>query len=91
MNDKTRDSGSGATSSFGFGPVNYALIAAGVAVVIAGYVILDGGSVTAAPLLLVLGYMVLLPAGILVGWKTIGGSSARRADPSPGADPKKGE
>lgn len=58
---------------FAFGPVNYALIIAGVAAAIYGYVLLNRGSVTAAPILLVLGYAVLLPAGIMVGWKSLGG------------------
>lgn len=51
---------------FGYGPVNLGLFLAGVAVVIAGYVFLDRGSVTAAPILLVLGYAVLLPMAIFL-------------------------
>jgi hypothetical protein len=46
--------------------VNYALFAAAVAAVVAGYVLLARGSITLAPVLLVLGYVVLLPAAILV-------------------------
>jgi len=46
-------------------------LAAGAIVAIAGYVLLDRGSITAAPMLLVLGYAVLLPAGILAGWRRI--------------------
>jgi len=57
---------------FAFGPVNYALLAVGVIVVIWGYLLLDRGSITAAPLLLVIGYAVLLPTGILAGWRRIG-------------------
>lgn len=60
------------TGPFAFGPVNYALILAGVAAAIFGYVLLNRGSVTAAPILLILGYAVLLPAGIMVGWKSLG-------------------
>lgn len=56
---------------FAFGPLNYALLAAGAVAVVAGYVLLDRGSATAAPLLLVLGYAVLLPAGILAGWRRL--------------------
>ena len=55
-----------------FGPINYAVMAAGVVAIVAGYVLLDGGSVTAAPLFLVLGYGVLLPAGIIIGWGSLG-------------------
>jgi hypothetical protein len=54
---------------FRFGPVNYAAMGAGALAIVAGYVLLDGGSVTAAPILLILGYMVLLPAGIMLGWR----------------------
>ena len=55
---------------FRFGPVNYALLGGGLAAIALGYALLDGGSVTAAPLLLTLGYVILLPLGILLGWKT---------------------
>jgi hypothetical protein len=52
---------------FAFAPINYALFGAAMAAIIAGYVLLGRGSVTAAPLLLVLGYVVLVPAALLVG------------------------
>lgn len=57
---------------FAFGLANYALMAAGAAAIVVGYILLDGGSVTAAPLLLVLGYAVLLPLGIILGWRSLG-------------------
>jgi uncharacterized membrane protein HdeD (DUF308 family) len=47
--------------------MNWVLLLAGVVAVLFGYVLLNRGSVTAAPVLLVLGYMVLLPAGLLAG------------------------
>jgi len=47
--------------------MNWALLFAGVVAVLFGYVLLNRGSVTAAPVLLVLGYMVLIPAGLLAG------------------------
>jgi len=40
--------------------------------IIAGYVTLDRGSVTAAPLLLILGYVVLLPVGLMLGSRRLG-------------------
>ena len=46
-------------------PVNYALMGAGLVALAAGFVLLAGGSVTAAPLLLALGYVVLIPIGII--------------------------
>jgi hypothetical protein len=42
------------------------LLAAAVAALVAGYVMLAQGSTTAAPLLLVLGYCVLLPLGLIL-------------------------
>lgn len=55
-----------------FGAVNYAAFALGLTSIAAGYVLLDRGSVTAAPLLLILGYAVLLPAGLILGWRRLG-------------------
>jgi hypothetical protein len=45
---------------------NYAIMAGGLAVIIAGFISLAGGSITLAPILLVLGYCVLIPVGLLV-------------------------
>jgi len=53
-------------SGFAFGTANYALFAAAAAAIVGGYVLLGRGSVTAAPFLLVLGYLVLIPAAFLV-------------------------
>ena len=47
-----------------FGPRNFAFLAAGVACVAVGYWLLAGGSTTAAPILLVLGYCVFFPVGL---------------------------
>jgi len=52
---------------FGFGRVNIALLTAGVVAVFVGYRFLGNGSTTIAPLLLILGYAVLVPAGLLWG------------------------
>lgn len=48
-----------------FTKVNAILGAAGVASLAVGYTLLAQGSITAAPLLLVLGYVVLLPMAII--------------------------
>jgi hypothetical protein len=48
-----------------FSRLNWILLALGLACVIAGYVLLADGSTVAAPLLLVLGYVVLIPLGIM--------------------------
>lgn len=52
---------------FGLGPLNFGLFGAGVVAIVVGYWLLDRGSITAAPILLVLGYAVFFPAGLLLG------------------------
>jgi hypothetical protein len=47
-----------------FGPRNLVLLAAALAALVVGYVLLAGGSTAVAPLLLVLGYCVLFPLGL---------------------------
>lgn len=54
---------------FRWGAFNSSLLAAGVAVLAAGYVSLSKGSLTLAPVLLVTGYCVLIPASLLVRGK----------------------
>ncbi len=44
---------------------NYYLLMAGLAVIILGFVSLGMGSITLAPILLVLGYCVIVPVAIL--------------------------
>lgn len=46
-------------------PVNYGLMGAGLASLAAGFILLAEGSTVAAPLLLTLGYVVLIPLGII--------------------------
>ncbi len=64
MNDSTTDSQD--TRPLRFGPRNAILAVLGVGCLAGGYALLSGGSITAAPLLLVLGYVVLLPLAILL-------------------------
>lgn len=45
---------------------NYAIMGAGIVTIVAGFVSLASGSITLAPILLVLGYCVLIPVGLLV-------------------------
>lgn len=54
-----------ARASLRFSTINWILLGAGAASIAAGYVMLAGGSTVAAPLLLVLGYVVLIPLGII--------------------------
>ncbi|MGY8779712.1 MAG: hypothetical protein ACKVIN_16530 [Longimicrobiales bacterium] len=54
-----------APSALTFTRVNAMLGAAGLVALTAGYWLLGQGSITTAPLLLVLGYLVLLPMAII--------------------------
>jgi hypothetical protein len=53
-------------ASLRFSLINYVLLALGLAAIVGGYVLLAQGSTVAAPLLLVLGYVVLIPLGIIL-------------------------
>ena len=55
-----------AESSLRFGPLNLGLLAGGLAAVVAGFMLLGAGTTVAAPLLLVLGFAVLVPLGIIL-------------------------
>jgi uncharacterized membrane protein HdeD (DUF308 family) len=54
------------TGTFAFTRKNYLTLLAGLVVIIMGYITLRMGSITLAPLLLVLGYCVIIPIGILL-------------------------
>jgi hypothetical protein len=51
---------------FRWGILNTLFLAAGVVMLLGGYVSLSRGSITLAPLLLVTGYCALIPAALLV-------------------------
>ncbi len=57
---------SGPQSRLQFGTTNLALLTGAVVALAAGYVLLAQGSTAAAPVLLVLGYCVLLPLGLIL-------------------------
>ncbi len=48
------------------GRKNYIILAVGLAMIVAGFISLSGGSITLAPLLLVLGYCAVIPLGLLL-------------------------
>lgn len=52
-------------AALSFSAINGILLAAGFASIIAGYALLGRGSNVLAPVLLVLGYAVLIPLGII--------------------------
>jgi hypothetical protein len=45
---------------------NYLLLGAGLVTIIAGFISLNAGSITLAPVLLILGYCVLIPLALLL-------------------------
>jgi hypothetical protein len=51
---------------FNWGLGNSLVLGLGLLVLVAGYVSLSRGSVTLAPVLLVLGYVVLIPTSLLI-------------------------
>lgn len=53
-------------SSLRFSAINAILLVAGLGAVTLGYTMLADGSTVGAPLLLVLGYAVLIPLGIIL-------------------------
>lgn len=58
------------SADLNFGARNYAILGAALASILIGFVLLSQGSITAAPVLLVLGYCVLVPYGLATGRKT---------------------
>lgn len=65
MSNRIRQQTKPAQGSLRFSAINGAFLAAGLAAITAGYMLLAKGSTVAAPLLLVLGYAVLIPIGII--------------------------
>jgi uncharacterized membrane protein HdeD (DUF308 family) len=57
-----------------FGPRNWTVLGIAVAVIVLGFIALGSGSITIAPILLVLGYCVLIPIGIIIGKEKKSGS-----------------
>ena len=49
-----------------FGKRNYLVFALAVVVIAVGYITLGQGSITLAPILLVLGYCVLIPVALII-------------------------
>lgn len=53
-------------STLRFSTLNFAFLAAAMVAIVGGFVLLGAGSTVAAPLLLMLGYAVLVPLGIIL-------------------------
>lgn len=58
---------------------NVLMLFAGIVIIVIGYFLLGRGSITAAPLLLVLGYCVVVPLSIILWVKKADSSSQREA------------
>ena len=63
---ETPNTGGQAKAPLRFSTINGILGLAGILTVALGFFLLSKGSITAAPLLLVLGYLVLLPLAIIL-------------------------
>ncbi|MGB9719926.1 MAG: hypothetical protein ACPL28_00380 [bacterium] len=61
-----KDKGTEALIDVKFTKKNYLFFGAGLISLIIGFVLLRGGDITLAPILLVLGYLVFFPLGILL-------------------------
>jgi hypothetical protein len=55
-----------AESSLRFSRLNLLVLGGGLMAILAGFQLLGGGSIVAGPLLLVLGFAVLVPLGIIL-------------------------
>ncbi len=58
------------SADLSFGVRNYAVLGAALLSILIGFVLLSRGSITAAPILLVLGYCILVPYGLATGRKS---------------------
>jgi hypothetical protein len=65
-NTETRKTEGTTKAPLRFSTINGLLAAAGILTVALGFFLLSKGSITAAPLLLVLGYVILLPLAIIL-------------------------
>ena len=54
------------TLGIDFGKRNYMILGIGLAVIVLGFIFLALGDITISPILLVLGYCVIIPLGILL-------------------------
>ena len=65
-----------------FGPRNYMVFALAIVIIIIGYISLGQGSITLAPVLLVLGYCVLIPVSLIIKSHPRTGSNNNQPDES---------
>ena len=63
---KAKRQSSNGECEWSFGRKNYILFGIALAVIILGYISLSQGSITLAPILLIIGYCVLIPIAIML-------------------------
>ena len=63
---KTKQSGSAAKENWPYGKKNYIIFALAILVIIIGFVTLGQGSMTLSPILLVIGFCVLIPMALIM-------------------------
>ena len=66
MAKKRRQKTKAAAKKLAFGRRNWLVLLAGVLTIVLGFFALSTGSITLAPILLVLGYCVIVPLAILI-------------------------
>ncbi|RKX20129.1 MAG: hypothetical protein DRP35_06540 [Candidatus Zixiibacteriota bacterium] len=67
MNEtKKKNNQSDSEFQWPFGTKNYIVFAISVIVIAVGYILLGQGSITMAPILLVIGYCVLIPMALII-------------------------
>ena len=64
--DKIREARAHAKPEISFTRKNYLVMGLGILSIVAGYIFLARGSITVAPFLLVLGYVVIIPIGLVL-------------------------
>ena len=65
------------TATLPYNGTNYTLIAIGIFIIALGFLLLYVGSITLAPILLVVGYCVIIPLGLLLKGKRANSSAGR--------------
>lgn len=66
MNEIKKNNQSSSEFQWPFGTKNYIVFAISIIVIAVGYILLGQGSITMAPILLVIGYCVLIPVALII-------------------------
>lgn len=81
MAEKVKKSnGEAGDLSWPFGMKNYLLFGLALVVIAIGYITLGYGSITLSPVLLVVGYCVLIPISLIVKDKSVGAGSSDQTE-----------